>query len=48
MAQVPNFGNATPDDRKITKYLLDETHTQNQGKAKFFNLFGSHRQTGKN
>ena len=40
MAQVPNVGNATLDDRKITKYLLDDTHPQNQGKAKFFNLFG--------
>ena len=40
MAQVPNIGNASLDDQKITKYLLDDTHPQNQGKAKFFNLFG--------
>ena len=40
MAQLPNVGNAVLDDAKITKYLLNDVHPQNQGKAKFFMLFG--------
>lgn len=40
MAQLPNIVSAILDDRKITDYLLDATHPQNQGKANFFSLFG--------
>ena len=40
MSKVPNIGNVTLDDQKITKYLLDDTYPRNQGKAKFFNSFG--------
>jgi hypothetical protein len=40
LAQLPNVGNAVLDDAKITQYLLNDAHPQNQGKAKFFMLFG--------
>jgi hypothetical protein len=40
VAQLPNVGNAILDDAKITKYLLNGAHPQNQGKANFFMLFG--------
>ncbi len=40
MAQLPNVGNAVLDDAKITQYLLNDAHPQNQGKAKFFMMFG--------
>jgi hypothetical protein len=40
LAQLPNVGNAVLDDAKITKYLLNDVHPQNQGKAKFFMMYG--------
>ena len=40
MAQLPNVGNAILDDAKITRYLLNDLHPQNQGKAGFFMSFG--------
>jgi len=40
LAQLPNFRNDVLDDAKITKYLLNDINPQNQGKAKFFMLFG--------
>jgi hypothetical protein len=40
LAQLPNVGNAVLDDAKITKYLLNDVHPQNHGKARFFMLFG--------
>jgi hypothetical protein len=37
MSQLPGVANATIDDAKIIKYLLDPSHsTQTAGKAKFF------------
>jgi len=36
MSLLPNAANATLDDQKITHYLLDQTHPQGAGKAKFF------------
>jgi hypothetical protein len=40
VAQLPKAGNATVDDAKISKYLLNDAHPQNRGKATFFTLFG--------
>ena len=40
LAQLPNAGNAVLDDAKIARYLLNDAHPQNQGKAKFFTMFG--------
>jgi hypothetical protein len=40
MSQVPNAANAIVADEKITKYLLDTTHSSGGGKAKFFQAFG--------
>jgi hypothetical protein len=40
VALLLNVGNAVLDDAKITKYLLNDVHPQNQGRAKFFMLFG--------
>jgi hypothetical protein len=40
MPQLPNAGNAVLDDAKVIKYLLDNAHPQNNGKAQFFMGFG--------
>jgi hypothetical protein len=40
VAQLPNLGRAILDDTKITQYLLNDRHPQNQGKAAFFLAFG--------
>jgi hypothetical protein len=40
VAQLPNADNAALDASKITQYLLNDLHPQNQGKARFFMLFG--------
>ena len=40
MAQLPNVGSVILDDAKITKYLLNDAHPQNRGKARFFMRFG--------
>ena len=40
MSQLPGAANATIADDKITQYLLNPTHRDGSGKAKFFTLFG--------
>ena len=41
MSQLPGVANATLDDAKITKYLLDPSHsTQAVGKSRFFTDHG--------
>lgn len=36
MSQLPNAANATLDESKITHYLLNLSHPQGAGKARFF------------
>jgi len=38
--RVPNAESATADPRKFTEYLLSETHTQGQTKARVFRRYG--------
>jgi hypothetical protein len=40
MSQLPNAANAIVADQKITDYLLNHSHPQGAGKAKFFEAFG--------
>jgi hypothetical protein len=40
MAKIPNAAQAFVHDRKITAYLLDETHKTGGPKAAFFKAFG--------
>jgi hypothetical protein len=40
MNQLPNVANATLDDDKITKYLLNLSHPHGASKAKFFMSLG--------
>jgi hypothetical protein len=40
MSQLPNVANATLDDDKITKYLLNPSHPHGASKAKFFMSLG--------
>nr|WP_294548259.1 DUF6883 domain-containing protein [uncultured Rhodopila sp.] len=40
MTTVPNRSAATVSQTKIQAFLLDESHTGNKGRAKFFALFG--------
>lgn len=38
--KLPNAILAVVPEEKITKYLLDEYHPQNKGKAKFYEMIG--------
>ena len=38
--KVPNAQNAEIADPKLTSYLLDHAHPQNQGKAAFYEIVG--------
>jgi hypothetical protein len=38
--KLPNANLAVVPDEKVTKYLLDEYHPQNKGKAKFYEMIG--------
>jgi hypothetical protein len=37
---LPHAKNAEVADRKLTSYLLDQAHPQNQGKAAFYAIVG--------
>ncbi|WP_461071068.1 DUF6883 domain-containing protein [Spirosoma horti] len=37
---LPNYQHAYIPDAKLSTYLLNHTHPQNRGKARFFNLVG--------
>ncbi|MBC3785939.1 DUF6883 domain-containing protein [Spirosoma utsteinense] len=45
--QLPNAQNADVSDRKLTSFLVDHVHPQNQGKAAFYEIAGFTLASGK-